>query len=207
MKLIPTLALTVILAAISTTSLAQVAPAAGRAGGRGAAGAVRGTAAREAVLDRIDQREANQARRIQAGIKQGQLTADEITKLQSLETNIATLETSLKSDAKLTKPELQQIRQALNAASLQIWAERHDTEGNQKPARVLGKDVFAQDQLTAKLESPDLTKAQAREFLQDFRKLINLKHRLATETLTPEQRTKLQSEYDTLLNQYFLLKP
>jgi hypothetical protein len=180
---------------------------AGRAGAA-AAGAGKARAGRANVPpeQRIDHRQANQQKRISAGIAKGQLTPDEVTKLQGMETNIDTLESSFKSDGKLSKDEVKQLRSALNDASLQIWAERHDTEGNQKSVSRLGKDVFAQDGLTARLESPDLTKAEARAFLQDFRKMVNLKRRLASDTLSPEQRAKLQGEYDDLLNRYFVVK-
>ena len=181
-------------------AVAQEAAAAREARREAAAGRA---AAHEAAIDR---REANQERRIEAGVAKGQLTSAETTKLQQFETRITTMESTFKTDGKLTKDEAKQLREALNEASLQIWAERHDTEGNQKPASRLGKDIVAKDDLTAKIESGDFTKAQAREFLQDFRKLAADKRRLATETLTADQRSGLQKEYNELLNKYFLVK-
>jgi hypothetical protein len=116
------------------------------------------------------------------------------------------LEASFKSDGKLSKDEVKQLKTALNDASIQIWAERHDTEGNQKAVSRLGTDVFAKDDLTAKIESGDITKADARTFLEDFRKLANIKRRLGNEDLTPAQRTELQTKYNDLLNQYFVIR-
>jgi hypothetical protein len=194
--------LTISTAAFAEATATEPATRLGRAGTQ----RQRAAAAQMTPEQRLDARENNQQRRIAAGAAQHQLTADEIAKLKTLETNIQTMETNFKSDGTLSKEETKALRDSLNAASLQIWAERHDTEGNQKPAAVLGKNIFAQEQLTAKLESPDLTKAQAHEFLQDFRKLITLKHRLATETLPAEQRAKLQTEYTGLLNKYFVIK-
>ncbi len=201
MKLIPTLA--AILTAISAPAFAQVPPAAATTT---EPARPRLAAARERLHARIDQREANQQRRIAAGIKQGQLTPDEVAQLRTLETNIQSLESTLKSAPKLTLPAVQQLRQALHQASLHIWAQRHDTQGKQMPAFRLGKTVFAQDQLTAAIESGTFSKEQARAFLHDFRQLVSLKHRLATESLPADQRAQLQSDYDTLLNKYFTLK-
>jgi len=198
----------------------RAAPAARGAAARGTAAGVRGAiaAGRNATArgtkpsanltpdQRIDKREANQEHRINAGVSKGQLTSDEVERLQTMETNIDTMESNFKSDGKLSPDEVKQLRKSLNDASLQIWSERHDTEGNQKPVIRLGKDVFAQDQLTAKLESPDLTKAQAKVFLEDFRKMINVKRRLASDTLSADERAKLQAQYNDLLNQYFVIK-
>jgi hypothetical protein len=203
MRLIPTIA--VILTAISIPAIAQVAPTNTPASTNARPAAIRLAAARQRLLARIDQREANQQRRIAAGIKQGQLTPDESAQLQSLETNIHALDTALQSAPKLTRPAVQQIRQALHQASLQIWAHRHDTQGTQKPALRLGKNVVAQDQLTTAIESGTFSKEQARTFLQDFRRLVSLKRRLTTD-LPADQRAQLQSEYDALLNEYFLVK-
>jgi hypothetical protein len=185
----------------STTAPATRAAREGRGRGRIAAAAKDMTPAQ-----RLDARENIQQRRIQAGTAQGQLTPDEIAKLQTLETNIHTMETGFKSDGKLSKEETQKLREALNAASLQIWAQRHDSEGNQKPALRLGKTVVATDDLTKTLESPDLAKPQARQFLKDFRQLVNIKRRLAAGTDTPDERAKLQTRYTTLLNKYFTVK-
>lgn len=154
----------------------------------------------------VDRREERQQHRIEEGIKHGQLTPDEVSTLEKQEADIKALEDTFKADGKLTKEEAARLRRALNAASLQIWAQRHDTEGNQKSVSRLGKDIVAQDQLTSKIESGDLTRAQARQFLEDFRRMVHIKHALSTENLTADERAKLQAEYNTLLNQYFQMK-
>jgi hypothetical protein len=205
MKLITPLAISLLAIGLATTAHAQT-PARANPAGRAWLGRAGTRGAATAPGARLDQRAANQQRRINAGIKQGQLTPAEVAQLQALETNIQTLETTFKSEGPLTKPEVQQLRSALNDASLQIWAQRHDTEGTQMPVLRLGKEVFAQDQLTTQIESGTLTHPQAREFLQGFHQMATLKRRLATESLTPAQRAALQTEYNTLLNKYFVMK-
>jgi polyhydroxyalkanoate synthesis regulator phasin len=152
---------------------------------------------------KVDQREARQTRRIEMGIKKGALTEEETTALDATEKSIQDLEGTLKGEGKLTKAEAKQLEQALNAASLQIWAQKHDTEGTQLPAKRLGKDIFADDDLTAKIESGSLTKAEAKTFVHDFKEMVHIKKRLATEELTPAERTELQEKFNALLSLYF----
>jgi hypothetical protein len=155
---------------------------------------------------RIDKREANQVRRIEQGVQRGQLTPEETAKLRGIEDNILAMESQFKSDGSLSREEARKMGRALKEASLQIWAERHDSDGKQKPVIRLGKNIFALDALTERIESGAMTRAEARKFLGDFRKMANLKRRLSSDTLTVEQRTRLQAEFNELLDTYFLVR-
>jgi hypothetical protein len=154
----------------------------------------------------VDRREARQQRRIEQGIKHGQLTPDEVSKLEEQEQKITAMQKNFQGDGKVTKDETKQLEQALNDASLQIWAHRHDTEGNQMPVYRLGTDVIANSDIIKQIESGDMTHAQAHDFLDDFRKMVHMKNRLSSDDLTDAQRTALQNRYNDLLNQYFILK-
>jgi hypothetical protein len=151
----------------------------------------------------VDHREQRQAHRLQQGVKHGQLTPDEISKLEAQEKALNDAEAKFKSDGKLSRDEAKQLQQQLNDASQQIWAQRHDTEGNQRSVVLLGKDVIARDDLTKKIESGELTGPEARQFAGDFRKMINMKKRLSKDNLSDSDRAKLQGEYDDLLDKYF----
>jgi len=151
----------------------------------------------------VDRRQDNQEKRIQHGIRKGYLTPEETAALRSQQNSIAALEETLKADGRLTRTEFAQLREALDAASRTIWAEKHDTEGRQMPVYRLGKNVFARDSLTAQLSDPDLSREAARALLADFRRLLHLRDRLANEDLTEEQRAELQAAYETLLGTYF----
>lgn len=155
----------------------------------------------------VNNRENRQDRRINAGIAKGQLTPDEVSQLQKQESDIKTLESSFLSDGKLSKDEFKQLNQQLDTASHMIWADRHNTEGNQMPVYRLGKDVFAKDALTQKLADPNISFADAKQLLGDFRQTVVIKRRLATEDLSAEDRAKLQAQYDDLINRYFELRP
>lgn len=154
----------------------------------------------------VDQREDRQQKRIEHGIAKGYLTPSEVSKLQKMEQEIAETEAEFKSDGKLGRKEYKQLREMLNDASVQIWAEKHDTEGNQMPAYRFGKNVFASDALTDRIESGSLTGVEARALLKEFRDAAAAKRKLSTDDLSAEQRLKLQNAYNEFLNKYFVLR-
>lgn len=157
------------------------------------------------ALARVEQRQDNQAKRIQHGIARGFLTPEETARLRSQQQAIEQMEQQFMGDGRLSRDEFAKLRAALNDASRMIWAEKHDGEGRTMPVYRLGKNVFALDALTAKLNDPDLPRAEARALLADFRELLRLRDRLANEDLPDAEREKLQAAYDALLNAYFRL--
>ncbi len=153
----------------------------------------------------IDKREAHQEKRINEGIKKGYLTKDEISKMESQQKSISDLEKNCKADGKLTPSEAKSIQKELNEASANIWAEKHDGDGNQKACLRLGKDVFANSNITTAL-SGDTNSGDAKKTLKDFHSLLQLKKTLATSDLNDDDRIKLLAEYNDLLNNYFTVK-
>jgi len=158
--------------------------------------------AQEGRENAVDRRENNQEKRIQHGINKGYLTDEEVKKLEAQQSSIETLENSFTSDGKLTGNEFKQLQEALNTASHCIWGEKHDTDGNQMAAYRFGKNVFAKDSLTAKMTDENLSGAEAKAIMKDFRKMMDLKKSLSGD-LSDAERAKLQAQYDELLNQYF----
>ncbi|MFA6291726.1 MAG: hypothetical protein WC637_08090 [Victivallales bacterium] len=151
----------------------------------------------------VDKREDNQAKRIQHGINKGYLTPEETKSLQAQQQKIAAMESSYKSDGKLTKDEFGQLRETLNVASANIWAEKHDTDGKQMATYRLGKNVYAKDSLTSQLSNQNMNGADAKALTGDFRKMLALKNSLANDSLSSEAIAQKQAEYDSLLNKYF----
>lgn len=150
----------------------------------------------------VDKRQNNQGKRIQHGINKGYLTDDELATLTSQQQKISDIEASFKSDGKLTKDESKQLKQELSTASANIWAEKHDTEGNQMATYRFGKNVFAKDSITSQL-SGDISGADAKKITGDFKQMMSIKKKLSTGNLSDEERAKMQSQYDELLNTYF----
>jgi len=194
----------------ATVTDATTAKATGAADAR-AAKAAENKAAREATQkareerrqESVDKRQEFQAKRIQHGINKGYLTTDEIAKLDAQQKQIATMEEQFQGDGKLSKDETRDLRQELDTASHCIWAEKHDTDGNQMPVYRLGKNIYAKDTLTAQLADENLSRTDARALLTDFRRTAELKRTMATADLSDAERAKLQAEYDALLNKYF----
>ncbi|MFA6567124.1 MAG: hypothetical protein WCS96_02835 [Victivallales bacterium] len=151
----------------------------------------------------VDKRQDNQSKRIQHGINKGYLTPDEAKGLQDQQQKIAAMESTFKSDGKLTKDECSKLKDALNAASANIWAEKHDTDGKQMPVYRLGKNVIAKNSLTSQLSNQNMTGAEAKALTGDFRKMLDMKRSLATDDLPADVRAKKQADYDALLNKYY----
>ena len=77
---------------------------------------------------RIDQREVNQEKRIQQGVKSGQLTPREAKRLEAQQGRIERAETKAKADGKVTPKERERITQMQNHASRDIHREKHDAQ-------------------------------------------------------------------------------
>jgi hypothetical protein len=151
----------------------------------------------------VDKREGNQQRRIDHGIQKGYLTGEETQKLQNMEKQIADTEASYKSDGKLSKDETKQLRDMLDQASVQIWSEKHDTEGNQMPTYRYGKNVFAKDSFTSQIENSNMSGSDARALMKEFHEASAAKRRLANDNLSIQERADLQAKYNDFLNKYF----
>lgn len=84
----------------------------------------------EAVTPRIDQRQANQEKRIDQGIASGQLNEKEAARLNKQQGHIDNMENKAKVDGTVTKKERVKIRHAQDHASRHIAREKHDAQGN-----------------------------------------------------------------------------
>ncbi|MFO0725638.1 MAG: hypothetical protein U1E65_17775 [Myxococcota bacterium] len=78
----------------------------------------------------IDQRLANQDRRIEQGIKSGQLTPEEAAKLKGEVQMIRDARAAAKSDGRVSMEERQNMRQMLNASSKDIYEAKHNCTKN-----------------------------------------------------------------------------
>ncbi|OGV60004.1 MAG: hypothetical protein A2283_10645 [Lentisphaerae bacterium RIFOXYA12_FULL_48_11] len=90
-----------------------------------------------------------------------------------------------------------------NEASRCIFAEKHDADDNTIPVLRLGTNVTLKNEFAQSLANENLSKQDARTFLKDFHRMMELKKSLSEGNMSEEQRSKLQSEYNNLLNKYF----
>lgn len=82
----------------------------------------------QAETPRIDQRQANQERRIDQGIASGQLNEREATRLNNQQEHIDKMEDKAKSDGAVTKKERARISHAQDRTSSHIARQKHDRQ-------------------------------------------------------------------------------
>lgn len=77
---------------------------------------------------RIDQRQAEQERRIQAGEKSGQLNQKEAARLEKGQARVQKMENKATADGKVTAKERAKIEKAQDRESRRIYREKHDKQ-------------------------------------------------------------------------------
>lgn len=77
---------------------------------------------------RVDQRQENQEKRIEAGQQQGQLTRREAHRLERRHGAIGKAEERAKADGSVSVHERRRLHKAQNAASRDIRHQRHDRQ-------------------------------------------------------------------------------
>jgi uncharacterized membrane protein YebE (DUF533 family) len=88
-----------------------------------------GLAYAQAETPGIDQRQANQEKRIDQGIASGQLNQREANRLNKQQDHIDNMENKAKADGVVTKKERARIHNAQDRASRHIAREKHDRQG------------------------------------------------------------------------------
>lgn len=76
----------------------------------------------------IDQRQANQERRIDQGIASGSLTSREANRLERGQQHVDNMENRAKSDGVVTRQERARLNRAQNVQSERIYAQKHDRQ-------------------------------------------------------------------------------
>jgi len=76
----------------------------------------------------IDQRQVNQQKRIDQGVKSGELTGKEAARLEKGQQRIQKMEAKAKADGKVTPKERARIEKAQNKESRKIAKEKHDRQ-------------------------------------------------------------------------------
>jgi hypothetical protein len=79
-------------------------------------------------MPRVDQRQANQERRIEQGVASGQLTARETLRVEREQKHIATAEAKAEGDGKVTAKERARLARMQNKASHDIRHQKHDAQ-------------------------------------------------------------------------------
>ncbi len=77
---------------------------------------------------RIDQRQANQERRIEQGEKSGELNKREARRLERGQRHVQRMENKAAADGNVSKGEARRINRAQNRESRAIYREKHDRQ-------------------------------------------------------------------------------
>ncbi|MEQ1774718.1 MAG: hypothetical protein ABL891_13140 [Burkholderiales bacterium] len=77
---------------------------------------------------RVDQRQANQQKRIDEGVKSGELNKKEAARLQKGQDRVQRMEDKARADGKIDKKEARQIERAQDRQSDKIYREKHDKQ-------------------------------------------------------------------------------
>ena len=80
------------------------------------------------AMSRVDQREANQERRIQQGVASGQLTPREASRLQNEQAHVQRAEQRARADGRVTPQERARLERMQDHASRDIAREKHDKQ-------------------------------------------------------------------------------
>ncbi len=85
-------------------------------------------AANPATTPGIDQRQANQERRIEQGVRSGQLTKRETARLEHREAKLESDKLKAQADGVVTKKERKHLQHEANQDSKAIYREKHDRQ-------------------------------------------------------------------------------
>jgi hypothetical protein len=92
------------------------------------AGLAFSAAAQTSSTPRIDERQANQERRIEQGEKSGALTQKEAERLEKGQQRVDKMERKAMADGKMTKKERRHLEHAQDQQSRKIYREKHDKQ-------------------------------------------------------------------------------
>ena len=84
--------------------------------------------AAQTATPRVDQREANQQKRIDQGVQSGQLTPKETARLEKGQAKVEKMEEKAKADGKVTKKERAALHHAQDKQSRHIAKQKHDKQ-------------------------------------------------------------------------------
>lgn len=89
---------------------------------------VTGGAFAQTATPGIDQRQANQEKRIQQGVNSGELTKRETTRLEKREGKLQADKQKAAADGTVTKQERRQLNREANRDSKAIYRQKHDAQ-------------------------------------------------------------------------------
>jgi len=132
------------------------------------AGALLSTSVMAQNTQEIIQRDVNQEKRIEQGLKSGELTTKEAAKLERDESRVDKMESKALSDGKLSNAEKRRIEQEQNKVSKEIHREKHDAQtadpnstSSKRMQADVQRNVNQQERIEQGVQSGQLTNREA----------------------------------------------
>jgi uncharacterized membrane protein YebE (DUF533 family) len=86
------------------------------------------SASAQTATPNIDKRQANQEKRIEQGVKSGELTPKEASRLENREAKLQADKEKAKADGVVTKKERAKLQHEANRDSKAIYRQKHDAQ-------------------------------------------------------------------------------
>lgn len=155
--------------------------------------------------DVIDQRQANEEKRIADGLRDGSLTPDEAARLQREQARISRKEQRYLSDGTLSDREQAKLQHDLNRASRHIWRERHDRQGDMAPTPYVDRRLDnEQRRIDAGVADGSLTEREARRLQRAEDRIRAEEERFKSDgKFTPRERQKVVRDENKLSRQIY----
>ncbi len=159
----------------------------------------------------VNARQHRQRDRTAQGVRSGQLTKDEAQEIIAQQKTIRAEEKAYKSDGTLTKEERKDLHQDLNAASKNIFEEKHDAEtrpdvtpaepgapGARDPG-VNAHQAAQKKRIVDGVQDGTLTKKETATLAHKEQQIARLEKRLKEDgTLSLEERARLKDQLRSL---------
>jgi polyhydroxyalkanoate synthesis regulator phasin len=149
---------------------------------------------------RIDERQANQQKRIDSGVKSGELTEQEAKRLQKGQQRVQKMEDKARADGRLTAEERQRIERAQDRESKRIHSETHDKQHAKKappPSHIDQRQAEQQRRIDEGVKSGQLTKKEAERLQKGQAHIQKMEDKaMADGRITPEERRRIEAAQD-----------
>jgi len=158
-----------------------------------------------ALAQSLEDRPANQADRISAGIRDGSLTAGEAARLEREQSAIAREEQRFKGDGTLSPAERRKLGRDEDRASRDIWRQRHDAQGTLAPTPTVdGRLQNEQRRINAGSADGSLTARETQRLRRRETRFAQEEQRFKADgTFTPRERQKVVHDENQLSRQIY----
>ena len=146
---------------------------------------------------RIDQRQLDQERRIQEGVKSGQINATEAKRLRDNQERIRRMEADALADGKLSPEERQAIEAAQDRQSERIKVEKTDRSQETNQARIDERQAKQQQRIEQGKAAGELTPEEVARLQKGQEEVRRLEQGAAADgRLTRKERLQIEKAQD-----------